>query len=448
MLNYIEPHIAEELLKARVECTALNLALNNTKKMKLNIKDTSPLRIRKAKAEVTKKELEFKALSGLVTENIVLLKDNWYAIAYYLNKKNRKNNIRSLFITPIKSEYKIDDIKKKLAPLYKNNRNELQNPASILKGIMDNKKINKYKSEINKISLLALEKLMKKDSDEELSSKEFALENIQKDNKNFIITRHAYQRWCERIEKFQCDTDKKTFLKINNVETKKDIIPKITSAFKKSEKIYEKVDDDNIQYYLNKENMIFFCVKDNNLLITIWQNNFGFTNEINTQITLMQLKHIQDMKLVYFENRKKNNEIIAEKNAKITVINSELEDLKQRKNELEKNILAKESTKLNYEQEITGIQEEESLDLTSLSKEENKILKKYSVNNSYNDMYGLDELVLLKDNNLNKLTSTNINLPDISDQSSSIIIPNDSPDTLIIDKDYSDEFKEYKPFNS
>ena len=148
-----------------------------------------------------------------------------------------------------------------------------------------------------------------------------------------------------------------------------------SKSFVQSKLVYYK-EETGSYYYLNYEDLILYVVTEDNIIATLWKNEFGFSSdEINRQITLLQLEKIQKTKNKFDKIKYKINKNISDCDReindyqnKIKNVEKQINDLLEQKNDLieqqnevkDKNMLLKQN--LNDEYQI-------------LQKEENFILK-------------------------------------------------------------------------
>ena len=349
MLDKISETVANQLFEAKLNLSAINLAIRNAKSLNFNSSQMARLSSYKAKMFSEKKTVEFNALAELVTKNVDKLSNGWMAIAYYKENNNKKTS-RQLFLTPLEDNISVSDV---IDTLNKNQNNS-NNPQLLFKKYIDDSKINLYRLQVNNKAISILQSII--------------MEN-NKQSYEEIITAHAFSRWCERILN-RLDTDNLS------IEERKEILQSIHKDFSHATLKYSQKDTEK-DFYLNEDSMIIYCVK-NNTIISIWKNDFGFScEEINASITLKQFDYLnKKQKEVEEEDENLDKEIFTIKGnidtqkLELTQLKEELHSLKERIKKWEQNIQDKE-------EEIVDLQNKKNQVQKELIKEENILFTKF-----------------------------------------------------------------------
>lgn len=108
------------------------------------------------------------------------------------------------------------------------------------------------------------------------------------------VTKHALQRWSERILKID---SKELNLYINsNRET---LIDNINETFSYSEFIYKgQLGKDNItRHYYIQNDIVFITNTENNAIITVYKVDLGFTDELNSQVRKGLIEEVRKLQL-------------------------------------------------------------------------------------------------------------------------------------------------------
>lgn len=103
-------------------------------------------------------------------------------------------------------------------------------------------------------------------------------------------TKHSIERWVERIVGIKTISERDEYIRSNNEQIKEHM----NKTLDFSEFIYKGQIGDNItrNYYI--QNDIIFCLNTtNDAIITVYKINFGFTPEINLQVSKGLLEEVR-----------------------------------------------------------------------------------------------------------------------------------------------------------
>ena len=264
----------------RKQNDAINKAITKAKSYGMSESECQTLTLKKLKIAQEYKDIKDKVMFGCIDSNLIDFGDNWYGILCSVNRKNE------LIVHPLVSncleEIQIDFNNSRLKP-----REEYD---SIIKNNTDFESLNSYKNDVMRMRDSMLFEFLD------------CTDIIYKDDVCYNLTSHCMRRWNERIRHSK---DKVT------IETHEEIVNEIANAFEKSEYVYQG-DDENSRFFMNKEYNIMFVVTIDNIIMTLWRNNFGFTNEeINRTATIMQLDNVIEYRKQYNEFKESQFEIIS-----------------------------------------------------------------------------------------------------------------------------------------
>jgi len=295
--------------------------------------------------DLIKKQLEFgKALQSLRNKfssnffayNIAEAEDGWS-----LFFANKERNVKYYIYEPLTTEGK--------QTVTRNLRTErpflYSDYLDLRRKIIDKKKRQEWK---NKISIECDKLLL------EHLNIETAI-NL-KSEKPLVITRHAYDRWKERIMGSSEPFDKK------NTEEREIIYNNICKAFKSSKKVYQRHET---EFYVHKDHQLFFVLKGN-VVITLYLLQFGkFLPEVTKDVVTKQLAHIKKLKADQVQNKISRQWAVEKNEADILSLNTEIEETKNRLNFLTEEITRLETEKSRFMQEALkedkNLEEQENL---------------------------------------------------------------------------------------
>lgn len=161
-------------------------------------------------------------------------------------------------------------------------------------------------------------------------------------------TKHAIERWVERIVGITTKLEKEEYIK-NNLEQIKEHINK---TFSYSKFIYKGQIGDNItrNFYI-KDDIVLVLNTTNDAVITVYKVDFGFTKEINLSVAkqllveitklIQEKEKIEEEMTVEIERLQNENELL---NNQISILEKQLEELKLRKKSTEDYIKSKKAS--------------------------------------------------------------------------------------------------------
>ena len=163
------------------------------------------------------------------------------------------------------------------------------------------------------------------------------------------ITRHARERYCERIKGITDKTERNAYL-TNNEEL---ILSHINMMFSHAKFIYRgKIGGDNTtkNFYISS-NDICLVVSDDNNLITIFKINFEFPQDAKDYVINSLVEHIQDLGERFTEEKEKVDSRLCDIDLEKERNDSEIKEL-----EAKIKILKDKNTMLDMEKK-TALQE-------------------------------------------------------------------------------------------
>lgn len=247
----------DTILDYSAYCHAIKLA----KERGMNDDDCKPLINAKS---VTKQKMEdnnYKVLKKLPkNENVVRIQDNWYGVRY-LNDKGEALLKNDPLIE--KDIYMIKLGDGRTRDLTRADVDQLM-PIMVDEQALEDRK--------EKIHFRACELLF------ETVGIEIIPNN---DGASLVVSAHAMERWGQR---------KLGLTKLQSVEYKRNNYQQlqndIIAGFQSADQIW--VDEEGYQYLFDEEN-ILYIFKDN-IIVTLYEKDYGFTKDINRMITFEQCK--------------------------------------------------------------------------------------------------------------------------------------------------------------
>lgn len=141
------------------------------------------------------------------------------------------------------------------------------------------------------------------------------------------ITRHARERYCERIKGITDKLERNAYITNNEAL----ILSHINNMFSHSSFIFRgKIGGDNTtkNFYLHQD--IAMVVSDDNNLITIFKVNFEFPDDAKDYVIKSLVKHIQDLSEQFTEEKSKVDSKICSIELDKERNNAEIKELEDR----------------------------------------------------------------------------------------------------------------------
>lgn len=330
----------EKFLDCKLKTDGINKALVHAKALQFTDADCMPMTMEKMRLAQEFLELKDKIMNSCVNTNIIKFNEFWFGI---LCKKNNKNE---LIVKPLKEEA-IDSIKIDFVS------NKVKSKDEYDQFVENNLHQEEHKRYIHKVLRQA----------DEYLKKFFECENTVNKNGNiFYITSHSIKRWEERV-------NNNNHYKANH-NKRISIVDELSQSFAKSVEVYTSISD-NIatRFFLNISDMVFFAVSTDNIILTLWRNSFGFSDDaINAQATIMQLEYVKQLSSEFKKMNEDHSAFIAWKKNDLEIVTNNV-------NELQNQIESLIEKKNEYEAKAEGLKNEINESRKTL-KEFNKKLKK------------------------------------------------------------------------
>ncbi len=287
MFDYIPEEKARDLIETNINylsvIEALRLLQNRQTEETLDTETEEPNiseiegNLNKIRNEILehKTQIEREASSNLITTSMVPLVDGWYCIAFYSDKKH---SLRKLYFALLAPNADFEAIEKHV------NKYDNEHPKQFVEQYLDREKFLPVYKKIH----AAARNLAAGGSLDDIA----------------YMSDHAFQRYEERAGN-------------------PDEIPDATDDLRAAELVYEQ-ETSGTKYYLNKESMLFYCVK-NGVVATCWKHDFGFRDpKIHAQLVFMLLDKIKRTK--------------EEMKPKIEEINLKMEELKAKERKADESL--------------------------------------------------------------------------------------------------------------
>lgn len=271
---------AELFMTCRKNNDAINKAVAKAKTLGFTNSECQPLIIEKMRIGTEFEEVKQKIMNEFLKCNIVELIDSWYAII--CQEENGKQDILVIPFIP-------DNLQQIAFDFVKNKAKAKNEYDQFIKANMNHESLDRYKIEILRRQDYYLKTFFS------------CTDKVIRDGVEHSITAHCIRRWNERIRQASDDVCK---------ENREEIVKELSYSFTHSLPVYQ---NDDGQFFLNKDDMVFFVVGNDNSILSLWRNKFGFScTEIDKIATLMQLEHTNNVKKEFCEYQNKQNKVIAE----------------------------------------------------------------------------------------------------------------------------------------
>lgn len=290
MFSTINQEKVDEFMRVFDRMSILSVAIKTCEKENIPTEVFRDFTIEFTQLKKDKQNLEFELLADFIDTNILKFKDNWYGIVFY------KNRVRKLFLAPIKEDVDF----KELENIVSNKSFIPEHDLSLYRDL------NEDTNNRNRVCAEALK---------------LVHEVVSGNSNRLLVSHHAYMRWEERVA--------------NKKLSRTDAIKAIEEDFDKAKKVYT---SSEAEFYLNEDSMVFYCVKNKNVLVSLWINSFEPIEypKLVKNITLLQLEYLNDLQQNIENQKKDNNKQIEEfvDNTKkyaeeIQQFKSEIESLQQ-----------------------------------------------------------------------------------------------------------------------
>lgn len=255
----------ESFMQAKAEYDALEQAIRLAKLNGADDKSIQPLiRMKQSVKEVYHSSCTELLSKMTLSSNVLHIKDSWYAVRYLSHHADA-----CLMVVPLNQ--------KDLPILQRDGRKERelqeQDIDILLPSCIDEAFVEFYKQTIDKKA-------------KEYVYDHLGMEIADGQPDKITVSAHAGKRWVQRKLGIKGDVQaeecRRTHLK--------EIEEAVLEGFSKAELVW--AGDDQIDYYFDDENIMY--VVGNNTIITLYEEDFGFTKEINRMIVYKQLEVLRE----------------------------------------------------------------------------------------------------------------------------------------------------------
>lgn len=113
---------------------------------------------------------------------------------------------------------------------------------------------------------------------------------VNRGSRRYMITTHCLRRWLERVDGVQPQL---------NTVNRPVIIKQMTTSFRRATSVYTYIDG-STTFYLDRVKMIFYAVSPDDVILSLWVNSYGFSDQaINDTATMLQLANVRRRRLAY-----------------------------------------------------------------------------------------------------------------------------------------------------
>lgn len=140
-----------------------------------------------------------------------------------------------------------------------------------------------------------------------------------------LVSRHTGIRYIQRFLGIQSPNEslESSYLNSNREQVEEAII----DMYKNSTLIWS---DEDVNYYLHDEDNVVFVVGDDNTIITMYEEKFGFSKSINRTIVLNQVKEIERAFNNMRDKEEEYNNVTDRLQSNLNSIDSDIEVLKKK----------------------------------------------------------------------------------------------------------------------
>lgn len=353
----VDRTVSMTFLEKKVKYESLNQAIKKAKQSEAKESEINELIVMRSKA----KQDYFDKVSNLldkyflvrkngeVGSNLIKLLEGWYGIAYYSDKKTLDIKFELLIE---KDVYMLE----RDTNCHHYGRVELER---IVPAYTDESALEIYK---HKLQQRALEIIHDHVPSCQLT-KEVSVQNVI-NNTNVRPSVHASKRWVQRIMNIHSETQAEEYRRSHFKEIDKDI----EKGFSTASKVWE--GSDGVSYWFDTSNIMY--VVGNNTIITLYEEDFGFTKEINRSIVTLQIEEVRKSQKELDIVEKEHNELVNSIDNDISSLDADISELQVRMSYLNS---CKSTLVATREQSMKGI----SLEREHFNNQFNKLFKKWEV---------------------------------------------------------------------
>lgn len=320
--NYrLEPEFANKFMYEKKRYDAVSEAIRTAKKNGLEDKDiTSLITLKQSLKQVCSDNTSEMLNKMVLANNVIRIEDNWFGIRYV----NEKGDLHAK-IDPI--------IEQELYLILRDGRKERElsriDIESLIPSVQDGDALSMYKQEIVDLSFVLFDELGIK-----------LPKSANSDNGSpILVSSHAKLRWAQRKLGMVDEARANQYLRANVDQIEKDII----ESFNKSELIW--IGNDDIKYYFDPDNITYVVGRKNSNfpdnIITLYEQDFGFSKEINRSIVLKQIDVLKSAESSMVSSKEKHairdqllDRELCKVSEDINILESQINRLKARKSTL------------------------------------------------------------------------------------------------------------------
>ncbi len=273
-------------------------------------KDVKPLKLAKQEYKDAIAKNNEKILNAMsLSQNTVQLEDSWYAVRYYDDKQDARLYID--LITDVSLLKRDERYERGL------NRRDID---TLMPALIDEVAIEVYKHQLETKSLdIIYDKTgMHVEMDSKEAEKEVDIEELPVN-----VSVHAGLRWVQRVIGIKPEAQAEEYRKSHIEEVNEAVL----DGFGTAEHVW--TDNDGITYWFDADNIMY--VKGSHLgrptIITLYEEEFGFTKDINRIITLKQLDVLAETRNDLTDAEAIANDKSLQIDADVQAINDEIASL-------------------------------------------------------------------------------------------------------------------------
>jgi len=302
-MSVISSEFKDKFIKSKqlYESSATALKLAKKGQMGANLIKELTIHKQNAKADYTALGDELLTKMGLKS-NVIHIRNAWHAIRYVDNEGNTKWSIEPLTLGGVSK------IKRDSRHEAEITEDEL---SKIVHSVIDQEFLENYKI---KLAEQANDLIAEPDEEEE----EEQCEELEADNE-LVVKHHACRRWAERL--LGIPEHKSTAYVSKHWEEVKGAV---LSSYEKAELFWD--ESPEVDFYYNGEDNVMFVATDK-ALITLYDEQFGFSKEINIMITYQQREVLARAHEAFRQLGKESKQAMAETKQAQSEIDDQIEVL-------------------------------------------------------------------------------------------------------------------------
>lgn len=309
----ISQKILDDFWNARIVNDATNKAIEKAQRMGFKKSDYQSLIAEKLRSSMTFKQKKDEIESAILVSNLVQFNEHWFGILCDSGKHAEllvypliTDNLKQIYVEP-----SFQSLPK---------QTQLQD---FLNTNMDRDALYEYKN------------LVLRKQDELLNNCLSYVNTVRRKDQTYYLSSHCLRRWNERIHTVSKKVD-------NNGWNK--IAAELEKSFARATYMYTS-DFHNGNLYLDRKRMVFYIVGDDNVIITLWKKQFGFSKKVDDECAWMQLKVMKEKQKRFYATRERLKKKIGDieekqKRAKyrMELLNSSAESLSKRQATMQSSI--------------------------------------------------------------------------------------------------------------